>query len=34
MMLHVDRVSKQFKNKIVVDQVSFNLLQMVRGRRH
>ena len=30
-MLHVDRVSKQFKNKIVVDQVSFNLQKGVTG---
>lgn len=31
MMLHVDRVSKQFKNKIAVDQVSFNLQKGVTG---
>ena len=30
-MLHVDRVSKQFKNKIAVDQVSFNLQKGVTG---
>ena len=31
MMLHVDRVSKQFKNKIAVAQVSFNLQKGVTG---
>ena len=30
-MLHVDRVSKQFKNKIAVAQVSFNLQKGVTG---